>query len=189
MFQGGVPTSDLITGSVILAVFLACVFGAGVLLNRFKNARFARAWKPLQPVIDGKVVDDGGGAATSWLTGTYKGKQVRASMVPDRNVYSGETGFRFNYFDVALLETAGKSDWVLKEGPVSKDKALERRLRDAGAMAALDAIGPVEVVYSARQGTLTIIQEPGSAWVPPPAHFEAQLNTLLKLAEINAAVN
>jgi hypothetical protein len=34
-----------------------------------------------------------------------------------------------------------------------------------------------------------IIQEPGASWIPPRAHFEAQLDALLRLAEINAAVN
>ena len=57
-----------------LAVFLAVAFGIGFLVNKVKNAKFARAWAPLRPVIEGSaVVEDGGGAATSWLTGTYQG--------------------------------------------------------------------------------------------------------------------
>jgi hypothetical protein len=117
LLQGDVPAKDLITGSIILVVFLVCVFAAGRVLSRVRNARCARAWEPLVPVIGGKVVDDGGGAATSWMTGTYKGRLVCASMVPNRNRYPGETGFRYNYFDVALLQTPGKSDWSLSAGP------------------------------------------------------------------------
>src|SRR5262245_29922515 len=128
--QGGVPAEDLISGSIILAVFLVGVYFAGRILSRLKNARYARAWAPLIPVIGGKVVDDGGGAATSWLTGTYMGRSVCASMVPNRNRYPGESGFRFHYFEVALLETPGKSDWFVKERSISADKALERRLQD-----------------------------------------------------------
>jgi len=155
-------------------VFLVCVYFAGRILRRLKNARYAPAWASLMPVIGGKVVDDGGGAATSWLTGTHKGRLVCASMVPNRNRHPGETGFRFHYFEVALLETPGKSDWSVKERPISADKALEQRLQDAWALAVLDAIGPAEVVYDARQRTLKIVQEPGSAWVPSPAHFALQ---------------
>jgi hypothetical protein len=187
--QGEVPTKDLITGSIILAVFLICVYFAGRILSRFKNARYARVWEPLRPIIDGVVVDDGGGAATSCLTGTYKGRGVRASMVPGRNRYPDETGFRYNYFDAALLEVPGKSDWTLKDSPHSKDKSLEQRLRDSPAVAILKAVGPAEVIYDSRQQKLTIIQEPGSGWIPSAAQFEIQLNTLLRLAEINAAVN
>jgi hypothetical protein len=187
--QGDVSTDDFILGSIILVIFLVSVYAAGRALSRIKNARFARAWQPLVPVIGGKVIDDGGGAASSWLTGTYKGRSFAAQMVPGRNRYSGETGFRYNYFDVALLETPGKADWSLDGRPISRDKSLEQRLMNAGAMDVLTGIGSAEVRYDARQRTLTIVQEPGAAWVPPPAHFEAQLNALLRLAEINAAVN
>jgi hypothetical protein len=62
-------------------------------------------------------------------------------------------------------------------------------LHNASAVAIVAAIGPAEVVYDARQQKLTLIQEAGSGWVPSPAHFEVQLNALLRLAEINAAVN
>lgn len=61
--------------------FLVCVYLAGLVLSRFKNARFTRAWQPLVPLISGKVVSDEGGAAISWLVGVYRGQQVCASMV------------------------------------------------------------------------------------------------------------
>lgn len=187
--QGEVPSEDLIFGSVILAVFLVCVFAAGLLLRRVKNARFARAWRPLVPVIGGTVVADGGGSASSSLTGRYRGRAVCATMAPQRNRYHDETAFRFNYFDLALLETPGKADWHLKSRPRSPDSALAQRLHDAGAMAILASIGPAEVAYNARRRTLTLVQEPGPEWVPSPPRFEAQLNVLLRLAELNAAVN
>jgi hypothetical protein len=122
-------------GSIILGIFLVCAYAAGRVLSRARNARFARAWEPLRPVVGGNVVGDGGGTATGRLSGTYKGRSVRAPLVPNRNRYSGETGFRYHYFDVALLETRGKSDWSLRERRTSADKALEQRLYDAGAMA------------------------------------------------------
>jgi hypothetical protein len=187
--QGGVPNDDFIFGAIVLAIFLVCVFAAGLVLNRVKNARFARTWEPLRTLIGGTVVNDGGGAATSWLTGTYKGRSVCATISPGRNRYPDETGFRYNYFDVALLETPGKSGWRLRERPIAEDKALEQRLRDAGAMATLATIGRAEAIYDERQRKLMIVQEAGSEKVPRPEHFEAQLNILLRLAEINAAVN
>ena len=187
--QGDVPTEDLIAGSIILAVFLVCVYAAGCALSRVRNQRFARAWAPLVPVINGKITQDGGGAATSWLTGTWSGRQVCATMVPNRNRYSGETGFRFNYFDVTLLDVPGKLDWSLDQQLVSTDDLLRRRLRDAGVATILTRLGTAEVTYSAKRQTLTIIQESGSKWVPSVDHFRAQLNVLLDLAAVNAALN
>lgn len=78
----------MLFGVVVLAIFLVVVFALGFLISRFKNARFEKEWQPLVPLINGKVVNDGGGAATSWLTGTYQGKSVYASMIPKRNRYS-----------------------------------------------------------------------------------------------------
>lgn len=66
---------------------------------------------------------------------------------------------------------------------------MEQRLRDSQALAILKAARPAEVIYDSRQHKLTIVQEPGAAWIPSAAQFEIQLNTLLRLAEINAAVN
>jgi hypothetical protein len=187
--QGEVPTEDLITGSIILVVFLVCVCFAGRVLSRFKNARYTSAWQPLIPVIAGKVVDDGGGAATSWVVGTYKGRAVAASMTPDRNRFTGESGFRYNYFDVALTDVAGRADWSLKGRPVAADAGLQQRLADAQAMSVLEAIGRSEAVYDSRERSLKIIQETGPGWTPSRAQFEQQLETLLRLSEINAAVN
>lgn len=188
--QGDTSNNDMIFGSIVLLVFLVFVFLLGFAINKFKNARFVRAWEPLRPVVGGgKVVEDGGGAATSWLAGTYKGRTVCAEMIPGRNRYSGETGFRYNHFAVALIDAPGKSDWSVNTHPVSRDKALEQRLSEAGVMAILAQIGQAEVTYDTRQRKLTIIQEPGASWIPPREHFEKQLNTLLTLGELNAAVN
>ena len=76
--------NDTLLGGIALAAFLVLVFGAGVVLNKWKNARFRQAWAPLVPIINGKVEDDGGGAASSWLAGTYQGQPVYARMTPAR---------------------------------------------------------------------------------------------------------
>ncbi|MEZ5402785.1 MAG: hypothetical protein R2729_24125 [Bryobacteraceae bacterium] len=171
--QGEVPKDDLIFGGVVLAIALACVLAAGIVFNRWKNARFARVWKPLQPIIGGTVVEDGGGAATSWLTGTYRGRRVAASITPGRNRYEHDTGFRYNYFDVTWLDVPGAVAWTHRDHP------------EAARIVA--ALGQAEARYDPSAQTLTIIQEMGDEWVPSPAHFEAMLNALVRLAEIHAA--
>lgn len=84
-------SGDMLFGSFVLVIFLIFVFAAGFLLNRFKNRRFHQAWLPLVPLLNGKIIDDGGGAATSWLSGTYRGQPVRAAMIPNRTYSNGST--------------------------------------------------------------------------------------------------
>jgi hypothetical protein len=85
-------TKDLLFGAAVLIPFLIAVFAAGFVISRFKNRRFTAAWAPLVPIIGGKVVDDGGGAATSWLTGTFQGRSVHAVMIPNRRDPPGGQG-------------------------------------------------------------------------------------------------
>jgi hypothetical protein len=189
-----VSTQDIVFGAVVLVIVLFCAYWVGGLLSRWKNARFARAWAPLVPVINGTITNDGAGAATSWLTGMYAGRQVRASLTPDRNRYSGETGPRYNYFDVALLDVQGKQDWSIRfqnnEGhPAAADDALEERLRQAGIVAMLTSIGSPEARYNAGERSLQISLEVTSGWAPMPESFQVYLNHMLQLAEINATVN
>src|SRR5689334_20548661 len=93
-------SSDMVLGIVVLVPFLILCFVLGKAIATLKNARFTKAWAPLVPVIQGTVVHDGGGASTSWLTGTWQGRKVQASMTPGRNRYSGESGSRYNEFGV-----------------------------------------------------------------------------------------
>lgn len=184
MLQGEPSKDDIVFGSVVLFFFMIFVFAFGYAINRFKNARFARAWRPLQPIIEGKVVEDGGGAATSWLTGRYKSRRVRASMTPDRNRHAGETGSYYNDFDVTLLDVEGAVNWKLPG-----KKPLEQQLLAAGAAAVLHGIGEAEAEFDAKQGTLIIVQEMGEGGLPSPEHFIALLEALLRLETVNAAVN
>ncbi len=178
--QGDVSTKDLFTGSVILAVFLSLVFLAGKLLYKFKTSRFRQAWQPLVPLISGTIVDDGGGAATSWLTGTFQGRSVRASMVPGRNRYSGETGERYNYFEVSLLKVPGTVNWSIDSGSLRRQPGPPLPVSDIRAL--LAKLGAATLSFDARQQSLTLIQEPGVRWTPSPEHFQLQLATLLQIA-------
>ena len=196
-----VPAGDMLFGSIVLVIFLVFVFALGFLLNRFKNRRFTQAWRPLVPLINGKVIEDGGGAATSWLTGTYRGQPVRASMTPNRNRYSGESGHRYNYFDIALLDVPGRQDWSVEhKTPIlgfgqtgwqidTDDAALKDRLNASGVVDEIARMGPEEVRYQARAKTLLFSEDVTPQWIPTPERFQEELEMLLRLARVNGEVN
>lgn len=194
-------TQDILFGIAVLIPFLVLVFAIGFLINKFKNRRFARAWAPLVPMINGTITHDGGGAATSWLTGTWRGRRVSASMTPDRNMYSGESGSRYNSFEIAVLDLAGGQDWSIEhKTPIlgfgqegwhieTADRALAERLRAAGAIALVERLGMPTLRYTARGRTLLFSEDAGPVWVPAPARFQEELEILLQLAEVNERVN
>lgn len=191
----------MLFGSFVLAIFLIFVFALGKLINVVKNARFTRAWAPLIPILQGKVTGDGGGAATSWLTGTYRGRPVRASMTPNRNQYQGETGHYYNYFDVALLDVPGSGSWsveyrtgvwgLVQEGwhIEAKDAALKSRLERSDLLSLLTRFGAPTVRYEARSGALLYSEDVTPLWIPLPERFQQELELLLELAALNAEVN
>lgn len=86
----------MLFGTAVLAVFLVFVFILGKLIYTFKASRFTKAWGPLIPIIQGTVANDGGGAATSWLTGTYRGKKVQASMTAGAAAAPGKVNQEVN---------------------------------------------------------------------------------------------
>ena len=196
-----VPPGDMLFGSVVLVIFLIFVFALGFLINRFKNRRFTQTWRTLVPLINGKVIEDGGGAATSWLTGTYRGQPVRAAMVPNRNRYSGESGHYYNHFEVALLEVPGRQDWsieyktkILGFGQTgwqidTEDAALRDRLIGSGVIDEIARMGPEEIRYQARAKTLLYSEDVTPLWVPAPGRFQEELELLLLLARVNGEVN
>lgn len=194
-------TSDFIFGAVVLVIFLIFVFVLGWFLNKFKNARFARAWRPLIPIINGKITEDGGGATTSWLSGTYRGWKVQASMIPHRNQYSGESGHYYNHFDVALLEIPGQHDWSLEyQTPLfgvrgadwqieTEDPALAARLQNANLVSILAGMGHPKITYQKRAQMLQYEADITPLEVPPPAMFQRQIEVLIRLAQVNEEVN
>lgn len=199
-------TSDIFFGAIILIVFLICVFGAGFLLSKFKNARYAKAWTPLIPIVGGTVSGDNGGGASSFLTGSYRGQTVRATMVPQRNRYSNSTGSYYNYFDITMAGVPGKQSWQLKYNTptlgfgstgweiVADDAALQARLQARGVIDLVERLGTTPIQsqptldYKARSGAL-LFREEVAGWIPEPDRFKDQLETLLLLAQINAEVN
>lgn len=196
-----VPTSDLIFGGTLLIFFLTAVFAAGKLLNRFKNGRFTQAWGPLIPIIHGTVTHDGGGAATSWLTGTHQGATIQASMTPNRNRYQEQSGSYYNYFDITMLNVPGQHNWqVSYETPVlglgktgwhlvADTPELQMKLEQQGIITAITQLGAPTVTYTARRATLHYAEDVGAGWVPTPEQFTAELTLLHRLAAINSQVN
>src|SRR5688572_5887827 len=202
-------TRDLLLGAAILVPFLVAVFAAGLVLNRFKNRRFHTAWAPLVPVINGTIVDDGGGAASSWLTGTFQGRKVHAKMAPTMNRSTGSvSGLKYNYFEVAVHDERGGCDWrvehsssflgVGKEGwhVEAPDASIVDRLRQAGVLEMVNAGAgavppPALPTVDYRKGTATLIycEDVGAGWVPSTARFREQLELVLRLAHVNAGVN
>ncbi|HEY0739512.1 MAG TPA: hypothetical protein VGD69_31600 [Herpetosiphonaceae bacterium] len=196
---------DLFFGAIILIIFLIFVFGLGFLISKFKNARFAKTWTPLIPIIGGTVSEDGGGGASSFLTGNYQGRTVRATMAPQLNRYS-ESGSYYNYFDITMAGVPGKQNWQLKYNTkilgfgsngweiVADDAALQQRLQARGVIELIERLGATPIFtqptldYKARSGAL-LFREEVSEWIPAPERFKQQLETLLQLAAINAEVN
>jgi hypothetical protein len=188
-----VSPSDILFGASILIIFLVCAFGVGRLLSAWKNRRFTAAWASLVPLINGTVHHDGGGAATSWLTGTYRGKRVKATIMPGRNRYT-EGGGRYNYFDVALLDIPGQQNWrivyqtaLLGLGHTgwdikTEDQILRVRLEEMGIMAELARLGTPTIEYSAQRHTLLYSEDITPRWVPTPERFQEALEMLLRFA-------
>lgn len=203
--------SDMLFGAIVLVIFLIFVFILGYFIYKFKNMRLSNAWGPLVGLVNGKVVGDGGGAATSWLTGTYRGHNVQAGMTPNRNMYSGDDGgggHKYHHFDVALTDTPGRQDWsvqfdraVLGIGQTSwrvraKDPALQAALEAAGVISLVAPLGqPPQYLteptleYSSRTKLLRYAADNGSTWTPTPQHFTELLEILIKAAAINARLN
>lgn len=194
-------TQDILFGVAVFIPFMVAVFFLGWAINRFKNRRFTRAWAPLVPIIGGKITEDGGGASTSWLSGTWRGRRVWASMTPGRALHSGESGVNYNEFEAAVLNLPGRHDWRIEWKPSifgfgregwqieTSDPGLEERLRAAGAMALVERMGFDTVTYKAREKNLRFSENAGSAWVPTPGRFQEELDVLLQLAEIQEKAN
>ena len=183
-------SSDMAVGSVVLFFFLIFIFALGKVIYTFKNARFTKAWSPLVSIIKGAVVGDGGGGSTSWLTGTWQGRRVRAIMSPDRNRYSGESGWRYNEFGIELLDVPGGQDWRIDNSRVEKaEPALRQRLEASGILLMIQAFGAPAVAYSRAQRILSYSEDAGPRWIPTPEHFEAELGLLLRLAKVNEEIN
>ncbi len=201
--------SDMLFGGIILIGFLIVVFIAGYFLYRIKNARLTGEWGALPALVNGKVVGDGGGGVTSWLVGTYQGRKVQASIVPDHNMYSDEVGGsgpgeRYNYFELALdADVPGRRDWAITYshkllglgqegwGVRSDDPAAESALDDRVLPLLIPFGAPPRhldtpiLEYRRNDGLLRYRADITPRRAPTPEHFTQLLDMLQRVAEIN----
>lgn len=165
-----------------LVVFVYLAYQAGKVLNRVKHAKFTRVWQPLLLIIGGTVHEDpGGGGATSWLVGTYKGRTIHARMAPDVGTQVGiDTVSKENRFAVGVANLPGAQHWrmsyemsVVPPGPSAwrihtDDAGLEDRLRRAGVIELVSPFGQPSVAYNTHEKSLFLEQDIRPHWVPPP---------------------
>lgn len=204
MLQGEVSTRDIVVGGLVLAALLPVLLGVGRAVGRFRNRRFAQAWRPLMGTLDGAkvVADGGGGAASSWLTGTYRGTDVFASMTPDvRHAGPLHSPGHENRFETGVRGLAGAHDWSVRWTTAtlgigttgwhvaSGDRELAARLEHAGVRALVAPLGRGEIRYGARPATLVLHQDVRPLLAPPPERFRQELDVLLRLAEVAAPLN
>lgn len=199
--------SDTLLGILGLAVFLVFIFVAGYFIYKFKNARLARAWGPLPGLINGRVTGDGGGGATSWLSGVYNGRPVVAALAPNLNEHD-EGGSKYNYFEVALTGLPGRYNWslmynraVLGMGQTgwqvkAEDPALAEALRGAAVAALVAPFGETPthfmrptLEYSRHERALRYRADITPRVAPTPEQFTHLLEMLHSLAEINEQLN
>ncbi len=199
--------SDTLLGIVSLAVFLVFIFVFGYFIYKFKNARLTSAWGPLVGLINGRVTGDGGGAATSWLSGAYRGRPVVAALSPNLNQYD-DGGAKYNYFEVALTRLAGQYDWsvdyarsVLGVGQSgwqvkAEDAALAEALRGAAVTSLVAPFGETPshfrrptLEYSRRERALRYRTDISPRVAPTPEQFTRLLEMLYSTAEINERLN
>jgi hypothetical protein len=188
-----------------LAIFLVFVFALGYLIVRIKQARLARAWRPLLPIVQGRVIPSSGGGADSPMRGTYKGYSVYATMIPDAS--DGEDS-RYNHFAVGLTGLAGREDWkvayVHHLWPLTSPPTWQLECKDPATLARLQAAGVMKIIedlvalpdapdpplsYAAARGNLLIQTVAGPGWIPTEARFIELLEGLITLARINAEAN
>jgi hypothetical protein len=195
--------SDFTLGLIIMPFFLVFIFVMGYGIYRVKNAALTRAWTPLRPLLDGggTVNGDGGGAATSYLTGMYRGRRVQASMSPDAAKYSGESGHYANWFTVSLLDVPGADNFRITAAPTlprfwqsewrvdAANEALRAALEAAGAVARVSAFGDVEVSYDRASRMLRFVEDVRPSKVPSRDMFQQEIDLLIDLADLVEPLN
>ena len=188
----------------MLVVALPAFYFVGRVIGRIKNGKFERAWRPIMPVIEGATVhvDRAGAAASSRLTGSYRGRSVVAEMAPDmsRSGSYDETGYE-NRWDVGVSEVPGAHDWtvrwkdaILGMGTTgwsisSEDDSLVERLERAGIRDIVAPLGRGDINYLASDRTLSLHEDIRPMWAPGPVRFRQELDVLVELAAAVTPLN
>jgi hypothetical protein len=167
-------------GSVIL-VLVAFVWAS-------RRSSVSRTWEPLVPVVNGTLDRKYGSAV---LRGTYQERPILATQIlggaenPDTfriemTTVSRGANWLVRYGSEKLF---GKDQWYLQAG----HEKLSQRLTDLDVLTEMQRWqGHPTISYRVDSGTLSY-EEEGS--VPKPERFQAQLDLLLRFAQINEQVN
>lgn len=194
MIQGDVSTSEIIFGSVVLAGFLGVAYVIGRTLSAITNRKYAKAWAPLVPLVQGTVVFDQGAAASSSLHGSYKGHVVHAHMVPQRNKYQHSNTGRYNYFSITLKDVPGAHDWRIyhdtkvfglgRDGwqvTCRENDALRAKLEASGISGVLAMLGTPQLEFDKDRHTLEFSNDITPNLVLTPTDFTDVLELLIRL--------
>ncbi|MGV3708850.1 MAG: hypothetical protein ACO1Q7_08410 [Gemmatimonas sp.] len=196
MLQGEASREDMIFGGAVLAVFLVIVFVLGFLLNRFKNRRFRNAWMPLASLLtDVRITEDGGGAATSWLSGKFHGRLVHASMSPDVAQHSFTTN-KGNHFSIIVPDVVAGESWFAEYAPATpllrkqgwtittESRATHDAIERSEILPLVQSLGYGSLRYNAGRRQLVWQELIEPLWVLPPAQFTVAVRTMFTAADI-----
>lgn len=185
----------MLTGLGVVA-FVIAAWLVGSVVNRIRHRRFSRAWRPLIDVIDGTVHEDPqGGAATSWLVGSWKGHVIHASMSP--HVRSTEWQHHENRFSVRVADQGGIASWRAELSPATfarlvvhcDDPGLAQRLERAGVEALMRDAQCTVAHFDRHGGYVSIDENVSPAWIPPRERFICLLHVATALAGLQASIN
>ncbi len=190
------PNQDML-GIVIFFFDFALFTVIGIaIFNRIANAKAAKLWPKLAPVIQGTFYK-GIGLTAPYIIGQYHGLPVRAYVfVTAKSRYT-----YVYYFQIKATVDSHGQDWELRYNQRSHEKqgweihthdsALHGRLTQAGLLGLIPGWDyETTLRYSGRKGTLLyshhIFTRDG---LPSPEVFETELNLLRKVANLNKQLN
>lgn len=192
--------SDMVLGSICVAVFIVACFFLGKVKQRWDNLQQASLLSPLAHMVNGAVDRRNG-----WLEGIYQGRKLHVTVVLEG--ISGEGGGNFQALKIEIMNLPGRQIWYiafeatkLGFGPnqpklvVVRDPALEARFK---ATSILEEVGRVSaatstyvtVQYQPAQKKLTYTDDISPRRIPTQEQFEQQLALAARLADLNESFN
>ncbi len=187
---------DLYIGILFFTILILVSIIIGKIVQGLNKSRNARAIAALAPLIQGEVE---GNDHSAWISGNFRGRLVRATMTPDRNISnSSDYSIKINSFELSMLHLSGAHSWeIAYHGILRKkwkittlDGAFKERLRGSGLLAELERIGNrPSLGYNAREAVLWYHEDIRPRLVPTPERFQAQLKLLAYVADVNDKLN
>lgn len=178
---------------LLKSLYVAACCGSTVLVlvafvRASRRSSVSRTWEPLTPIVNGTLERKYGSAV---LRGTYQAHPILATQIlggaenPDAfriemTIVARGANWLVRYGSEKLF---GKDQWYLQ----ASHEVLKQRLAQSSILTEMQRWeGHPTISYRADSGALSY-EENGP--VPKPERFQAQLNLLLHLAELNEQVN